>query len=494
MELSLEDWRVGSFLGSENEAKEVPLEFEFTFDDEDGTDERKQTWQTLVTIRREAAWDELDQVDPQAWQRPPFRKSIVPFGQNNLLLGDKHFVHEFVPDSATPTLEIDHNLGGELLKPVVRIIENPDDGTSVGLQLTDDEYEVYAGADKVTISFLSPLIVEATYQILLSAANRTPAFVEGLTVTQSQVEGLPELLSQILGDIATLFNLMPAEGALSGPPRGTIINEFSLPQINFHFPPEPAAPAEAADSDGGALVDGHPVAVLPAAVHEAAIEPLPSDQILSPGQVYEAEGDAGLVRPESGPMYHVQQINPAETSWYPLALRVPLFEFALSPQLLAPGAKVDCEFGFVAALHANVCARFRLRVEFGYPQEEAAPAPIGGNLEDIIWDVENPVIDAVVSLSTTEQTHRFGFHLLRSADGDSFTITRQLYLSLQNATAPAGDPEQPLKIRAFLGGFDLENEAPFGCVPKGSLHIAGLDAHADSADSSTIGKVIITQS
>lgn len=486
----------------------VPLEIFVDVEDPDD-DEIVRTLPVFrgdVTILETITHDDLGTAANLDYLKPPAPKSYLPFNASQVITGQRHY-STAAGDGVNTVFTIAHNLSTEI--PEVRVRENTAGGallvhgTDYTVELTDDD-----NLDVTMIgAYASP--VPATGALIITVADLAAeaSFAEGLTLETAQVNGLLAILDAYGARIASLE---AGSGATGGQLIQAAVSEsmnYPLPSLWRVLPSRGRIEAAPSIAQWDPAAAGIRFGRLLPAVHDAATEtlptPLPTPSAAHVGRVFTASADrddvgeglrAGDFAACDGEVwYRVTRYDDSESSYYPVAFEVLLFQESIAAEDLTLRSTCRVPFGFEACVMAGdrrrrdraTEATYTLLIEAGGKTQASSPGTPGENWEDNDWTVV--LAEAVLSLTETPRPYRFGVDISRAmvATVDTLTATKTIGRSTSAATPPES---LPCLVRARLIRFDTRDSVP---EPRGLVVIRGLSVGLDGTDSPDLGRVTI---
>lgn len=368
-------------------------------------------------------------------------------------------------------------------------------------KLPDTSYTVERTSDStITLKDFPAVPTLRQYDVYITSVGR-PSQWQDAEWPQNRVIDLVEDLTAIRADIAAL----KAQAAL-----GRIVGATttSAPAISRTLRPLWVVQPSKITTPAAPLSNWDPYALTPPlkpgrlfpAVHDAAVEPLPTvlpepSSVLK-GRVFVAatarDDIRGGVRAgdfvacTDSDWYRVVQEDEDEASYYPADLGVELFRTYVSANELVAKSSAELFFGFEVCVLSGVknqrerrtAASCELILEIGTARQTTDPATAGANLEAFFASPVK-VIEQRIVLAETATQHRFGLRVLHQGDGtlEAF-VTR--YRKELPCTAPAS---ANFAIRGRLGRPDFEDDPS---DPRGLWAVRGLQVGLDGRDDPTM--------
>jgi hypothetical protein len=426
-----------------------------------------------ITIRRPVIFDDMEEVQEIDWLRPPSPRDYRGYDPSTVINGTGQFFPALIGDGEATEFPIAHNFGTTLIANVE--ISDRETGE---LLARGTDYRVRIDSDnQVTVYGFAEIPTLEQYQMVLFCAGPQSAFVAGLTVNISQVNGLVAWMEDAAGEIAALKALAPGDlAALTDPDGETIVIPipgrkeiwYGRVPVDFEMP--------GADQWDTAVWPKPAPALLPA-IHTDSTDlfgggdlPDPLDEIgtvllNSTGAVLELDGGDG-VRPgvvpvdgylgSDGRAWYPLTKAPDKNSFFPTQMEREIFQFALQDGMLRNGTVLEITGELMARVaRATTWVQTVLVVEIGEISSDAEPDPTAENLEGIAWNVAQPVLEHDIRLSDMRGPgHTFGVRIARAKDG-AFTAQGMRY---KVWTAAASVPDSHIfAIRARLKNFDTRD-------------------------------------
>jgi hypothetical protein len=431
-----------------------------------------------ITIAAEAIYNELSTITTIDWTHPSNPTSYISFDPSTVITGSQ-FYTIVIGDGVHSSFVVIHNLHTKIGH--VTLFNNSTNeiitaNAGVTIELTTD--------DTITVTFPN-VIASGSVVFTFMTAGPVSAFVNGLTINQSQVNGLVTRLNNIESRLTTLEAFIPSVG---GGVLGNGSSDFKALTINLgnkfeiiNFkPPKSTAgatitlPSFAADGSG---IDPKTLpthgAILQRALSVASLRsltiPLPaasghSDEVntaasdVSLGQKYGGTVVSGDPIMCDGLIYYAGEKGyAADSTYYAKAFSRVLWKFGINDVMMAVNSRLDVAFGLAAQIVlANTDAEWVLAIEKGTYGSLTTPGTPDFNLSGVTWDTENPIIAQKIFVSPLLQTHTFGLRLKRTGN-TSFTMDKMSYgfFSGANSLAPA---TANFAMRARLYKFDISDD------------------------------------
>ncbi len=420
-------------------------------------------FQQAAKVVREQIWDEMATVQPIDWLRPPQPRDYIPFTPDQIIVGVQHYVAVF-GDGEARSFSFPHNLGTEAFHLTVRanvsggrVLVNGEDFTITIPSANEAVLEFPIGLPAPALNSLA---------LVLSTAGPQSAFLAH-THTMEQVIGLLEAIAALSGRVDLIEELLPhvTPGLLTTKVRAY---EITIPDKSEAFP---ARLGSQSNVDPAKLKPG---GLLPA-VHDATVAPLViplGDAAANAGNVFHNETGWGVTIPgglgrrssilqpdgyaaSDGRVWYRVTRDGLTNSFYPADFERELFMLHINEQQFRAGGTFTAEFDLeVQLFNAVTRGQYLLVVEAGTAHGQTTPAPVGTNLQDVVW-MPAPVLSQRIIVTGLKLTHHFGCAFRRSLDGLSITADRLIYDVWQGGAPP---PESPsFALRARLIQFDTEN-------------------------------------
>lgn len=520
--LSLNTAELSTLLNNAKSEK-LPLEIHLVLvDEQDEELTTKNTFRSDVEVIRKVGFEGMAEAQDIDHIRPPLPRNYVPFTVDQINSGILHYSTTF-GDGAETEFTFDHNLASESVLVLVRLNTTPGAVLRAG---TDYALEI-ASANSIDVNLLGDYLATppavGALAVTVLAMGQASQF-QPHTHTKAQVEGLVADLEALQAAVAALqaatgLNISPGNisGSSTGPTMQTLLRRLASV---YPMRKAPAGLAEAVEK--ATAVSEIPLALLPRtggllpAVHDAATEALPDPLPTAPeaadaNKVYENQGAEFVLLPGSygrktvkllpgefaallldettGRLswYRVAKLEAAESTFYPTDFDKELFVLPINDAQLRIGKKLTVEFGLEAAiLGGNSLGHYILRIEHGSASEKAAPGTPGPNLDEPVWNTDEPILEHRFHITPDATVHRAGCVITRTA-AETLTATALLYDATQGAgSAP---PTANFFLRARLVGFDTQdNEGD----PRGFVALIGLNRALGESEDSDLGQALIT--
>lgn len=450
-----------------------------------------------IVLARDQNFDGLTTIVEPRWQRPPNAANYVPTTPDQVDVGISHWSGP-VGDGVNASIVIDHDMD---TVDIAGILIRANVAGGAVLPAADYSVEI-TDANSITITFDDVPAVDE-YVVVIAGAVPVSQW-EPHTHTKGQIVGLEEDLEELFGRVADLEAYIPSiSGLATGAAKGTLSIEIPTTAEVLFYRGE-----EAAWSDKGLSVAKLPprAPYLLPAVHDAAVDnvtAVPASATGNAGKVYKNNAAPDLLVASGGRIrssvvkqnelfacdgrgfYKVQR-DAATNSYYPAAFERELWMLFISDQMLRVGKTFELQFGVqILTALATSRAQWTLRIEKGTAPQDTSPAPVGLNLQDIVWDAA-PMIEQRLIITPLATSHFIGVRIARGAA--EITSDKMLYGTWEgnNAAAPAG---ANFALRATLTKFDTENS-----IPTATGHIAYRiigSMNTDGATSTEAPKALI---
>jgi hypothetical protein len=461
----------------------LELEIQYVDADEDPDDEevvsQEFSCQQDVFVARELHYAELGEVQPIKWLTPVRHRSYVPAGSNNVITGTQSYARN-IGDGTALEYSIAHNLATRDLQAPCLI-----DNATGRVLAYGGEYEIEQPLVEGVPSANEVIVYCATaptnngLRLVLTTAGPKSAFMEGLTVTIGQVEGLEAYIEDTgatLGDIEDQLAFSTPGVSLDA---GDTTFELPLTLTPEIFPGRfPKA------TDFKVPVTPAVLAALPPAIHvSAAIDhdfaTVPTLSAAA-GKVYKNTGSEVVLpglRGHKSPVvstnayvgsdgrgwYLVNQ-SPSTKSWYAADMERELFVLPINDRMLRPGQALSLNFTHqLSTIAANTRAQFVLVIQVGSVTADTTPSPIGINLKDVVWSA-TPILEQQLILSAIPEPAQFGAIIRRSLS-NAMTADRIVYATAEAANAGAPSTAN-FVVRGYLDRFDTVDTV---VNPKGAI-------------------------
>lgn len=433
-------------------------------------------WQDTCTINREQVWAELATIPAIDWQRPPARRSYVPFNANQIAIGTLRSIMMF-GDGAARTFTLDHDLGTDAIAAVL-VRENVAGGAQL---IHGTDYTVtFTDDNSLSLALIGGIATpeEDALVAIITAAEDRAQFLEGVELTVEQITGLGALLTALGTRVSVIEELVPTVPLAAESLDASEVFTIPLAEVKALLPGVwPAAFDYGAAITSGAGLASRGRGLLPALhTDSASAASLPlGDPADFAGTLFYNDESAPIVLP--GGLGHRSEIVPvggffasdgrvwyavredvtpdATTSYFPICFEKELFMVHISDRMLRAGQSLDLTFDLLAATHrANTRAQWLLVVEVGAVTQDTAPTTTGENLAAVTWQNEPILLDRLI-LSGTPMPSTYGVRIARSAGGDTFTSSALTYGKYEaSEVVPAA---ANFVLRARMIQFDTEN-------------------------------------
>jgi hypothetical protein len=425
----------------------LPMHCRLTVDNEDGDGVRKVlAFSVPVTIRRPLVWDDMEEVQEIDWLRPPSPQDYRGYDPSTVITGTGQFYPTLLGDGEATEFTITHGLGTSLIANV-----EVSDRETGELLVRGTDYRVRIENDnQVTFYGFAETPTLEQYQAVIFAAGPQSAFVAGLTVNMSQVNGLELWMEGMEGRVTALEDLAPTNplALTDGTGEAIVIPIPARREVWYGRLPR------------GFVVPGsqewektswpHAPALIPA-IHTETVTELEAiadlaDATTHQGEVWknvagedlELDGGDGI-RPATvladgffgsdGRAWYPLTKRGETTSYFPTQMEREIFMFALQDGMLRAGTTLEITGALVMRLlAATTWAQAVLVVELGTISSDSTPDPTEQNLEAIEWDEADPVLKHRVVLSNmVGADHSFGVRIIRAKDGTTYTSSGMRY-------------------------------------------------------------------
>lgn len=449
-----------------------------------------------VTVNRSQLWDGLETAANIDWLRAPAAKDYIPFTPDQIITGIQNYSASF-GNGALRDFSFPHNLEEE--KAHVTIRENASGGRQL---INGTDYLVHYVSENVIdieIPADQPIPATNTLLVLISTAGPRSAF-QAHTHTIGQIVGLEDRLQAIEQAVAELQDYLPGAGASD--PDDTAAEGIEIPITPYTELMLYDGPDEPFGDDGLDLAILPPRSPwLPMACHDAVVASQTTSVLPAPargsvwqnnsGAVLSLPGDGGVPTAtipvggyfaSDGRLFYAASRAGATNSFYPAAFERELFMLFVNEKQFRLNQTFELKFDlqFQLAL-ANTRAQWVLVVEAGSAPADAVPAPVGLNLQNIIWQT-NPLLQARMILTPENQTHPFGVRIKRLVAG--IKADQFLYTAWENADAGAPAAAN-FALRGYLTQLDTENNV---LDARGWLAAQMTPASSGDTESAAAGK------
>ncbi len=423
---------------------------------------------------------------PKSTRYLPFNDTMVGVGQMPYVIA--------LGDGATTHFVEAHNLNSQVLTGYVAIDRATKLVLTPGKIADGADYEIRATSlNTVTLDFaVAPAALGANSGVTFALATpqSLQMFLAGLLVEMANVNGLEDLISELLGRVTELEEILPTTGVGAASVAGraakwqvpsrawiypkptdakvrAILSELKVPDVaEADFPmvdesllPSPGflLPAihDALTDDlvyAGALPDPADVVESVFVVDGADVPMLPRTGLQTRGSGVPV---GELLASDGNVLYAVRQ-QAGKKTYNARSFELPLFSpIPVNEVQFRVGALFTLDFTIaLQLLRANTEASYLLTIETcPFSSLEGGDPAFGANLSKLDWDALGKTALAVpLKLSGTLASHRFGMRVKRAAGGISADV-----ITYATATGvPDGAPETPsFAVRAMLSQFDV---------------------------------------
>ena len=486
VELDLNTAEIWTALRAVSEIAGLPLEIEIDLleegasgDNDLAADFRTIKIQSALRLRRPVFFPGLGTVQNPNWLQNPSPKDYVPFTPSQVIFGQQNYTAVF--GGAGTTYSFPHNLGTSALHVTVR--ENG--GTN--LRLPDNTYSAsFPTANTATLIF-GTAVAANSLAATFTSAGPASAF-QAHTHTMGQILGLEALLESFGTRINTLENLVGVSGsgassqAIEGstlllPPRAEVFPPARLrgkePNIRVQLPPLPRA-----IFFGTAALNLGTATELPeASTVSGRVYNLPNSEVYMParsprrGRII-TSADATFVMSDGYEWWLAERRAAGSNVFYPSEMNRTLWELAITPEMLAPGRRLDVKWSVFLAMIAErpeLRGVYTLRVRKGTLTSETNFGT-ASNVEAVAWDQsggsEQFIFEQRINLTRSGVLHPFALTIDRAANGN-LSATRSVYGKTTSVQAPQNTE---FVLRAELANFDLENYTNTMGRPSGQVY------------------------
>lgn len=456
--------------------EEVPFELEMNVvDNADDIDNgaikgRFITFQMTATCVAEQKFEELTDIPTINWATPPLAKSYVPFDPAMVITGSQHYAAVF-GDNVHTVFAFNHVLGQATAIHAIR--ENIDNGRVLQ---NGGEYELklQANTANLEMSFV-PTSNELIF--MLSTYGPISAFAAHTHVIDA-ITGLRDELDAIEAAITAIQDVLPftTPGVLVESTTGGL--QIKVPEKKRIYPGR----FDAAYDPLSGKAPKRVFALYPALHTDAAataasvIPPTPvastlyqntsGGALLIPGAYgwkSESVENNGYFTTDGRGLYVLQKSG-SSNSYFPRQMEESLFSFAVDSDMLLASQTLRFTFDIDTQLFGNTTdLSMEIVVEFGTVPSEGTPSPTEPNLQNVVWDVDHPILKKKVVMTDLLMSYTFGAAIKVSSLGvlsaDAFIYTK--WIASANAPAAAN-----FVLRARLINADTENAK---VQPKGAL-------------------------
>lgn len=443
----------------------------FVTDEDDVTTPRDLLLQNIV-FQRPVIWPALETVPSIDYARPLSPKDYVPFSVDTLIEGHKW--NRTVRGNGTLE-EFDWSHGLATEDVVVFVREN----VAGGLQLANRiDFEVHVtNSASVRVTSLIGAPPTNGWAIYALSAQVAATFVNGLHITEGQVDGLVDDLTDALARIAAV----EAQAATST--MGFTSTATAAAPVKIVIADKedafPVVGGKIVKSSGKVNLDALPRAgwLLPA-IHDATVTSvgslaaMPSIEAAG-GNVYSNDTGAAITLDGGGGfrassvavggffggdgrgLYALSREG-SSSSFFPRAMEKTLF-FELWPAAaLRNGSLLALQWlQMVRLINATCAGQYLLVVEHGTVPSQSSPATTALNVSDIVWNA-TPLLSQQILLGEDEITWPYGIEVIHKANGDIAANQVAFSKAVAAGSTPAAGN---LALRGRLKNFDTENGA-----------------------------------
>ena len=398
---------------------------------EEGVDpSTASTWQTVslfrapVVIQRPINWIGLEASTPIDWVNPPGPTDYIPRGQNNIITGQQFYVQPIGNATAT-NFNITHNLGTQAVH--LTLVNNEASGS---IMVNGTDYTAAANTTATVQIATASVHGSSGVLVVISSAGPKAAFMDGLTVTTAQVEGLVAQLNGLESTVTELSALLPALST-SGAGSAASVNAVTIPLQQTSEVIGYKGPALTADPFLGLK-------------EEQLVVP----HLLTPSAKFDRE----------------------------------LWRVGINDKMFALGRTLQAAWGVsLQLLKANCAAEYKLVAEIGtYADVGSSP------IHSVITWASDPIFSQPLVMTKEMVIHSFGLTLKRGIVSSVDTITLdQIIYGIATGNNGAVPANANFFLRCRLLGLETESVDP----AKGIISIAVVPV-PDSA--STTPSVIIS--
>lgn len=430
-------------------------------------------WRESVRIEKPMQFEGLAALAPVDWLLPPQPRDFIPFTRDQVITGQQQAFPATIGDGVHGSFDIIHNLNCQICE--VTVVE-----VATGRRLKDDEYSVvFNSATHLTVSGFAENPTGDQYQVLIVAVG-PPSVFQSHHHAIGQIDGLQAQIDDILSRLSALEDLLP-HTTVTTPNVIAQQGEIDLPDVAEILPlSKPLDANKLKNFDDPTLVQAADIPragyLLPA-VHDAVVADLPSPaptpadaaghvyNVVTPMTVFGGRGIRGRavkagdkIASDGRIFYKVNQTaEVGKNSYYPEAFDREFFLVGINDEFLKTGQKLSLTFELDLQLfNATSNVQYALVIEVGETPAQDAPAPVGINLEDVVWN-DIPLLRQRIIVTRSRMLHRFGAEIIRSAT-NAMAANAIAYGAIAPAAVAPSSPN--FVIRARLVDFDTENNVP----------------------------------
>jgi hypothetical protein len=178
-------------------------------------------WQTVtlcrvpVSIQRPINWSGLEAATPINWAQPPGPTSYIPYNPTQVITGQQFYTLSLGNGTANK-FTITHGLNTQNVHLTLRENSTFIDTTITGARIliNGSDYVAHSISNNSLMVVFPTAPANGSIVGVVSSAGPTSAFVEGLTISESQVIGLSEHISQLNQTVAQLQAILPTTNGI----------------------------------------------------------------------------------------------------------------------------------------------------------------------------------------------------------------------------------------------------------------------------------------
>ncbi len=474
IDLDLDHAEIFALLREKNEVK-VPLHLHIIYEDP-ADSEVMRHWDYIdeVTVLRPVYYTGMEVASGIDFLKPA-QESYVPHPVGSTITGNQHYVADFPKsgDVGATAFVHTHDLGSE--DGHIAIRRNAGSGQ---LLVNGVDYTVtFDNAAQLTVTLLSggyfadPIVPPGDNTKFSPTVGGDFAALGALAITyttagprsamlahtqaMSTVDGLVAALGAMQGEIDALQLLAPSGELALRDPEQTVVSNDALPQIFEIYPAlgDVTVPESGEFGDLDLEDDGvFPGGLLPA-VHDASVDPvsgilsggeLPDPDSVATDQVWENQGVTNIdifggrghrgeilepgdfVASDGNVFYRVENFG-SESSYYPTKFNRLLWWIAVNEKQLRSKRQLLADFAIrTAMLRSDSAASWELAILLGTYPADTSPGTPGPNLQNVVWDVDNPALSQQIIVGPVAGVHRFGARV-RNEGGGTITMDKIIY-------------------------------------------------------------------
>lgn len=494
-----------------------PFEIRALFEDvaDSGIIRRVTIHRGEVTVLPELLWSEMGVPPNIDWLKPWQPVSYEAEDPRNIVATTQHapfylgdgINHEFTRTHRLGTLDILmpelYEVATGRMMVMARSTTQLDDGTADYICHILNTNQV-----KITLAAANIPATNAL-RLVISTAGPVTAFLNGITINQSQVNGLQGRFTGIADRVGELERvvLVTGGGSTAGIAATDIVLSVDLPKLSRVFPWRGAQP-DFADFKalGDAIVKAklRPLGLLPA-LSTATITtlpvPVPAPAVSQAGKVFQNQSGSAVdvsfpllghrsftLLPDEfamsdGRLWWKARRFAAENTWYPQDFEQELFVIPVDGDALAIGRTLSCDFVLtLATVNADTNFQWVLEIRWASLTADAFTTGVGPNLNEVAWHA-TPLVSKRIMVTSSPTASTFGLRINRT--GASSWVSSAIVMGTTKAASGITEPN--FVLGAFLCRADTENKQS---DPRGFVGLLFPDAPGGGS-SDSLGKLTI---